>query len=593
MAFLRPLVITGPSANRVDIIFMGDGYTSAQIGTTYTSQILDFADYLFDGSALTQPFGRYRSLFNIYAIEVVSKQSGADHPAKNIVRDTALDASYRYDGATDRLLYLNEAVARDIEQETLNGTGIGAEMRFVIVNDSTYGGGGGYYGVFAGGNASAQEIALHEIGHSFAGLADEYSSGNAGTYTGPEPSRPNVTTDADGTKWAKWIGYSQPDIGVIGAYEGAYQYNTGIYRPSDNSKMRSLGRPFDAVAREQFVRHFYDFVDPLDGHTDNSTTKLNPTSLSVDVIDPSIIQVDWTVDDRTFAHRGETLSFDFDYFEFGTHSVSARAYDDTDWVRGDRSALEETVSWTVMNLLRLTGGPLNDALVGNGYANQIEGRGGNDSLSGEAGADTLIGGTGTDRLVGGPGNDVFYVDRRADRVIEASRSGTDTVLATSSYALGPSASIEFLKTVSPTGTTSLSLSGNELANRITGNAGANTIDGKAGNDILVGGPGRDTFLFDTPLNSRLNFDRLADFRAMDDVIRLENRYFTAFSKVGAITASAFYAGPRAHDADDRIVYDKVSGVLSYDPDGTGGKVPVRIAELNHGAALSYQDFYIV
>src|SRR5215213_7968821 len=109
MSLLRPLKVSGPSSNRVDIIFMGDGYTSEEIPTQYNDQISNFLDYMFNGGLVTDPMGRYKSFFNVYAIDVVSKESGADHPEWGLYRDTALGATYRYDGVTDRLLYVNES----------------------------------------------------------------------------------------------------------------------------------------------------------------------------------------------------------------------------------------------------------------------------------------------------------------------------------------------------------------------------------------------------------------------------------------------------------------------------------------------------
>ena len=349
---LRPIAVTGNSANRVDIIILGDGYTSSQIASTYTSHIQNYLSYIFDDSALTQPFGRYENFFNVYAVDVVSNQSGADDPVAGVVRDTALDASYRWDGVTDRLLYVDHNKATAAMNGALSGTGIGAEMRYVLVNDTKYGGGGGYFGVYAAGNDAAREVALHEIGHSFAGLADEYDDYNPNvisTYTGPEPIEINVTKSSTGAKWAEWLGYNDPILGLVGAYEGARYFDQGIYRPSDNSKMRSLDRPFDAIAREEFVHRFYALVNPLDGHDNNVGTKSNVQSLSVDVIDPSVIRVDWTVDNQTFFNVGETFNFATYGFGGGTYTVTARAYDPTDWVRGDRSDLEQTVMWTVSN----------------------------------------------------------------------------------------------------------------------------------------------------------------------------------------------------------------------------------------------------
>jgi IgA Peptidase M64/FG-GAP-like repeat len=346
MTNLRPIVTTGNSANRVDVIFLGDGYTAADIATNFTSHIANYLSYIFDDSALTQPFGRYEQFFNIYAVDVISNQSGADDPLAGVLRDTALDASYSWDGVTERLLYVNDTKAVTAMNTALSGTGIGAEMRYVLVNDAKYGG-GGYFGVYAAGNPSAREVALHEIGHSFAGLADEY--GDPGLYVGLEPSAINVTKSASGAKWAEWLGYNDPVLGTVGAYEGGYYHDFGIYRPTLDSKMRSLDRPFDPIAREEFVHRFYDFVDPLDGYDSNLGTRSNVQSLKVDVIDPEVIHVDWNVNGQVFANAGERFNLANHGFGNGSYTVTARAYDPTDWVRGDRSDLEQTVSWTVAN----------------------------------------------------------------------------------------------------------------------------------------------------------------------------------------------------------------------------------------------------
>jgi hypothetical protein len=162
-------------------------------------------------------------------------------------------------------------------------------MRFVTVNDTQYGG-GGYYAVYAGGNAAALEVAVHEVGHSFAGLADEYG-GDPTAYIGPEPWQPNVTTDPTGAKWAAWLGYDQPGIGLIGAYQGGYYHILGIWRPSVASTMNVLGQPFDAIAREAFIQHIYAEVRPLDAYTDNGAVLVDADSLFVQPVDARVIKV--------------------------------------------------------------------------------------------------------------------------------------------------------------------------------------------------------------------------------------------------------------------------------------------------------------
>ena len=105
-------------------------------------------------------------------------------------------------------------------------------------------------------------------------------------------------------------------------------------------------------------------------------------------------------------------------------------------------------------------------------------------------------------------------------------------------------------------------------------------------------------MFDTRLNKRTNVDTISDFRYQDDSIYLENRYFT---KLGSGTASKpkkfssdmFVQNTKAQDAEDRIVYDKRSGKLYYDEDGTGAKAQVLIATLTNTATLKYHDFFVI
>lgn len=469
MAGFTTVQDSGPSANRIDMVFVGDGYTAGEIATTYAGHVQALLTYIFDGTLLTQPFGRYRNFFNIHRVEVVSAESGADDPGAGITRNTALGASYRWDGVTDRLLYINDGAANAAVAAALAGTGITAEMRFATVNSANYGGGGGTWAVYAGGNSFAREVALHEVGHSFPNLADEYWYGG-GTYTGGEPFARNVTTDPTGAKWADWIGYDQPGIGVIGAYEGGNYVANGIWRPSLDSKMRSLDRPFDVVAREEFIRGFYALVDPIDSHTPNAGTLTNRASLTVDVIDPAVIRVDWTVNGTTFTGAGETFDLRGRRFGFGTYTVTALAQDPTDWVRGDRSALRESVSWTVVNDYERYGTAAANRLDGTANPNAIFGLGGNDTLDGLAGADTLS---------GGPCDDLYVLDQGGDRVIEAAGAGTDTVRTTLAlYTLG--ATLEHL------------VSGGGGAHRFTGNAAANRLTGGSGADTLSGGAGADT-----------------------------------------------------------------------------------------------------
>lgn len=352
------VVNNGASSNRVDMIFVGDGYTSTQIETDYATHVNQTIDYFFNGDQA--PFPRYQSFFNAHRVNVISNESGADRPLDNYYVDTALDASYSWGGGAERCLYLDTFKANQAVSAALSGSGIDIDMRLGTVNDSKYGGCGGQWAVYAGANSSSREIALHEIGHSYGGLADEYFY-NDDTYTGGEPSAPNVTRSPMTGKWDRWLGYDDPDtdIGPIDYYEGGRYYRYGIYRPSDNSKMRALNRPFDAISREQFIKTIYEEVDPLDDWLDTSTVYDYDALLWVDTVDPNVIGVEWSIDGNSLGLLGETLDVSSLALAPGAYQVTARAYDlildhsftgdSLDWWRlPDTSSLQQTTTWSLL-----------------------------------------------------------------------------------------------------------------------------------------------------------------------------------------------------------------------------------------------------
>ncbi len=136
------------------------------------------------------------------------------------------------------------------------------------------------------------------------------------------------------------------------------------------------------------------------------------------------------------------------------------------------------------------------------------------------------------------------------------------------------------------------LIGSATADDLRGQSANDTLSGKLGNDSLTGGAGKDIFMFDTKPGKR-NVDKITDFRVVDDSIHLENSIFRALGrKTGMLKKAAFWAGAKAHDASDRIVYDKKIGALYYDEDGSGRKAAVKFATINK-VGLNEKDFFIV
>jgi Ca2+-binding RTX toxin-like protein len=278
------------------------------------------------------------------------------------------------------------------------------------------------------------------------------------------------------------------------------------------------------------------------------------------------------------------------------------------------------------------------------YRPGLYGHDGQDWLDGGNGNDFLDGGVGNDVLLGGAGNDTYLVESVADQVFEAAGGGTDiiqvgaalsfapvplAVPVSGTFALATYAEVEVLATFDATAVTALNLTGSTFSNQITGQAGANTLaglggddgmlgllghdrldggsgndklDGGLGNDLLKGGTGKDTltggagrdvFVFNTAPSSTTNVDRIVDFRWQDDTVQLDNAGLKKVGSNGKLKSDAFHLGKKAADAEDRVIYDKGTGSLYYDADGTGKSAAIKIAILSNKATLKLSDFFVI
>ena len=129
---------------------------------------------------------------------------------------------------------------------------------------------------------------------------------------------------------------------------------------------------------------------------------------------------------------------------------------------------------------------------------------------------------------------------------------------------------------------------------ISGAAGNDTINGGLGNDQLTGGTGADKFVFNTALSSS-NIDTLTDFVHGTDKIQLAKSIMSSLGVVGALKSADFKLSTAKLDASDRIIYNKTTGDLFYDSDGSGLVAAVKIAIIGASShpTLSNTDFTIV
>lgn len=340
--------------NRVDIVVVGDGYTAGQQNTFHTHANNALAT-MFN----QQPFAMYSPLFQTHQVEVISNQSGVDNdPTQGISRDTALDMGFWCNG-TDRLLCVDVAKAFNAALAAPD-----VDLILAVANSTTYGGAGytaSDLATASGGNGAAAEIAIHEFGHSLGNLADEYDYGGPATYAGSEPTDPNVSKlnaaamQSAGAKWNLWLGLNDAAYdGLVSTFEGANYSQFGIYRPSNDSKMRSLGRPFNHPSAEAIIIEIYKIVKPIDNSTPTGTTLNGNETVFVDPIDPvsNPLQITWKLDGNVIAGAtGTTLNLSTQSIPSGAHTLSVVVKDTTTLVRNETARntwMTQTLNWNLL-----------------------------------------------------------------------------------------------------------------------------------------------------------------------------------------------------------------------------------------------------
>jgi hypothetical protein len=195
---------SGEPRDKVDLLLMGDGYTAREMDK-WRRDARRLAELLFS----TSPFKERKSDFNVWAIDTPSPESGVSRPSDGVYRRSALRASYDAFGSERYVLTYDNKKMREAAAV--------APYEFVeiVLNDRKYGGGGIFnlYATVAADNAFAPYIFVHEFGHHFAGLGDEYYTSDVAYQSSPdhpEPWEPNATADPQARKWSALIQEGTP-----------------------------------------------------------------------------------------------------------------------------------------------------------------------------------------------------------------------------------------------------------------------------------------------------------------------------------------------------------------------------------------------
>lgn len=237
--------LSNDSWNALDVVFLPEGYTHEEM-IKFRNDCLRFADYLLKAT----PFNDYTDRINIRAVLAPSAESGTDVPGKGEWRQTVMNSNF-YTFGLER--YLTTMDVKSVRNLAAN---VPYDQIVILVNSKVYGGGGiyNYYAITTTDHLRSDYVFIHELGHSFGGLGDEYFAADV-TYEDyynleVEPWEPNLTTLVNfENKWGDMIVPGTPVPtppteefkNTIGVFEGGGYTAKGVYRPFYDCTMKQAG----------------------------------------------------------------------------------------------------------------------------------------------------------------------------------------------------------------------------------------------------------------------------------------------------------------------------------------------------------------
>lgn len=260
------IVDNGDPAEKVDIVFLAEGYTKDEMGK-FRKDASRMARYFLS----MEPFSTYADRFNFYTIESPSVNSGVEVPGKGTYVNTNLSSSFytfdmdRYQTTANTWAMYD--IAANVPYDAI-----------IVLNNSSRYGGGGFYNHYCQGTVDhdlSEIVLIHEFGHSFGGLADEYYTSEV-TYSDfynlkVEPWEPNITTNVDfDRKWKSMVDPGTPiptpriDIyaNVIGMFEGGGYVGKGVYSPMMDCRMKSNeAKGYCPVCRQALIKRIMNLSE--------------------------------------------------------------------------------------------------------------------------------------------------------------------------------------------------------------------------------------------------------------------------------------------------------------------------------------------
>lgn len=260
---VKELLRSGAPSECIDVAIIAEGYTAEEMPAFYAK-----AQQTCDEIMRYQPFADHKAQFNFYAVGAESDESGISIPGQGLWKQTALGSNFN--------TFYSDRYLTTLRLTTLHNalSGVPYEHIIILANTDNYGGGGIYnsYEMTAANHRAFNPVVVHEFGHSFAGLADEYAYDDQyeeAYFANVEPWEPNITTLADfSVKWNDMLDKPlrpgekcrEPQGDTPGIIEGAGYQSRGVFRPFHDCRMRTNAHPtFCAVccrAIERIINYY-------------------------------------------------------------------------------------------------------------------------------------------------------------------------------------------------------------------------------------------------------------------------------------------------------------------------------------------------
>lgn len=342
---------SGPSDNRVNLVILGDGYTSSE-----QDKFISDAQSVADQFIQTAPYTAYKNYFNILAIKVISNQSGASHggvSSDNQCGSQPVATVDNYFGSSfdcgnnsyHRLLCASKSYK---VSGVMASNWPNYDQALIIVNTTYYGGAGGSIAV-SSMNSEGPEIAIHEVGHSYAYLADEYWAGSQ--YATNAKANMTNNSNINTVKWKNWVGTN-----TVGLYP--HSGDPSWFKPvTGKCKMEYLGKtyPFCPVCTETHILKTLDLTKPYDGFSPSNGSVLDLAKDSVFSIAnvlpiPNTLKISWNLNGQD-VQVGVNSNYTLNYnnLQSGSNTLKATLIDTTASLRNSNHVSSHTyqITWNI------------------------------------------------------------------------------------------------------------------------------------------------------------------------------------------------------------------------------------------------------